>query len=163
MSTSKNENNVEISRLSPFSSSPFVLSLDEFLMTENARSRPDLVQAIQAYLKNLTQIGLQAKFLLIGGSFIDRFDVARDVDGVCFYQIDLQDKEGNFKNLPSLFRVQEYGKESGIDMKLVPIDHDPLLMLRAAIYFSVLFSGDHRVPLIRRKDVWLVDLRLEDE
>lgn len=146
---------------SPFDSSPFVYRHDEFLETTNARERPDLILSLQAQLIRWDMAGFAVQFLLIGGSFINQHLTANDIDGVGFYQLDKESNRLSQRKPKSMLEIQDEGRSSGVDMKLVPIDHDPMLLLRAAIYFGNLFSGDRRLrkQLQKPKDVWLVDLR----
>lgn len=117
----------------PLNSTPYVVSLSAFVAQDWGRARRGMVESLAAAVTHLTDAGLGVEALLIGGSFLDPRKKPRDLDCVIFYsrQADLD---------INLLTWQAGQHSRGLDVRLLPIDIDPVMVLKMAVYFGVLYT-----------------------
>ena len=139
----------------PFNSSPYVVSYGHLrIVGRSWPGRGDLLDALDTALAHSKQAGIAVDAILVGGSFTALANLApKDVDSVWLYRA----KEGavdaaQLRGLQSSFKIQ------GIDARFIPIDGDPLVLLKAVSFFSLLFSKREGSVCIER-GLLLVDCR----
>lgn len=139
----------------PLDSPPFVIMLNDFLKTSAVKERPDLFTPLEVQMNSLIENGLIPELLLIGGSFLRDHLNAKDLDCIVFYSM-----KGN-QNLPQGFmgNFQLSAKANKVDLKLVPLDHDPIMVVRCAIFYAGLFGRDRKIARMVPHPVLLVDCR----
>jgi hypothetical protein len=138
-----------IDESTPINATPYVVSLTDFLGEELTPVKRKLRNALASSLAELPAMGLRAEILLIGGSFLALESVPNDLDCVLYY---------SRRTPPStdLALWQAKRRALGIDLRLVPIEMEPVMVLKTAIFFGVLYAGGRAVhPELR--GVVLVD------
>ena len=90
---------------------------------------------------------------LVGGSVLDRDAQPRDLDCVIFYAADAAGGD-----LGWLGAFQQEQQAAGLDLRLVPADADPLILVRAASFFTTLYAASRSGPVPPRGLV-LIDCR----
>jgi hypothetical protein len=80
-------------------------------------------------------MGGEAVAALLGGSAIGPKPEPGDLDGVLFYRW----VDGNV-DAAALARLQASAKARGLDLRLQPVDADPLLLIKTVSFFSMLYS-----------------------
>lgn len=112
---------------------PYVVTLERFLSEDWADERRGMLDALVAAIARLRNEGLGVELLLVGGSFLDPGKTPRDLDCVIFYsrptEITLD-----------LVSWQDEQRALKLDLRLLPIDIDPVIVLKTALFFGVLYS-----------------------
>lgn len=144
----------DIARSSPGNASPY-------LMDEASFHRIYAVGEVRRALANHLRHALEAldahcrfQAMLIGGSMLDLSNHApRDLDAVVFYAA----KEGATSETiaESLGDLTERAKTHGLDLRFVPTDASPLITIKAACYFAMLYASD-RTHTAARKGALLI-------
>ena len=120
----------------PLNATPYLAHYDVF--REAARSWPgrlELVVMLDTVKVEVEQIGFSVEAILIGGSFTTlRTPMPNDIDCLLFYRLD---PDGD----PSaLAHIQQSARARRVDCRFVPLDGDPLAMLKLTSYFTILYS-----------------------
>lgn len=122
----------------PINSSPYVIEFADF-SEEFGRSaqRALLISRLDALIAELRRDGIETTACLIGGSMIDRDREPRDLDCAVFYRA--------AETVSSVgLRLSEIGKQQlaeGIDARFVPVDSDPLIIIKMTSYFTSLYGA----------------------
>lgn len=126
----------------PLNASPYLVGLTEFVTRQRDPGRDQLVARLQDALNNLRDMGANPQALLIGGSFLDSTQTPHDLDCVVYYESETR---------PSgLARWQLKQHDRGLDLRLVPIDSDPILVLKMTLFFGALYGrGRGALPALR--------------
>lgn len=125
---------------SPTNSSPYRMiraDFDEVFKDDPWRLR--LLRNIDDVLEPLRHHGIVVPVFLIGGGFVRRLrDGSRpsDIDGLAFYRMERPSPEAVKALGTAIFTA----KKLHIDMRLCPLDADPIVTMKTAIFYSVLFS-----------------------
>ncbi len=98
-------------------------------------NRAAFLAELSVGLDQLQSIGARPVAVLIGGSAIGPKPNPSDLDCVLFYEV--IEGESPSKHLSKL---QKQLKSRGIDARLIPIDGDPLLLIKAVSFFTTLYS-----------------------
>jgi len=115
------------------------------------KRRAELVESLGTFRRLITDRGINSPGLLIGGSFADRgVEAPRDVDAVTYYAGELP---GEADVLSTLQRQAK--RELSIDTRFIPVDTDPMLLIRATAFFSLLYSKKEGSSQITRPLVFL--------
>ncbi|POA51827.1 hypothetical protein C1889_25540 [Pseudomonas sp. FW507-12TSA] len=85
-------------------------------------------------ISELKDAGLSIDIALIGGSFLTLKSTPGDLDAVLFYS--LKKEEIAFP----LDQWQRAQKLKGLDVRLVPMDTRPILTLKMALFFALLYT-----------------------
>jgi hypothetical protein len=117
----------------PLNSTPYLGGICDMDACGCDPSRRQLVLHIHSLLRVLRRISVEPVALLVGGSFLRVTEQPKDLDCVLFYKAD-----GDVAR--DLFRYQKGIAKVGVDLRFVPIDSDPLIALKSAIYFGTLYS-----------------------
>ena len=136
----------EVSAASPFNSAPYQLGLADLTRTySSTQRRAELLLALKDLLTALSKEGIQVKFLLGGGSFFDELqEDPKDIDCLIFY---VAQPGANFAAANAACRL---ALVSGIDSRMVPVDSEPMLPIKMAAFFTMLYSIDRLDPAVRR-------------
>lgn len=127
-------------RSTPLNATPYIASLDELDVRDGSEKRSILLRNLRIGLMELEEIGLHALAILIGGSFLDQRKDPGDLDCIVFYATGLE------PNLTVGSDWQIKQRARGIDARLVPLDSDPIVLLKSALFFGALYSrptGEH--------------------
>jgi hypothetical protein len=117
--------------------SPYVCSVAEFsaLCGVGAR-RKELSDVLQRALADLLSRHAEVVGLLVGGSFIDTQVVdPGDLDCVCFYRASEGFRADEMSGLTPKY------KHLDLDIRFIPADSDPLLLIKAAAFFTLLYTA----------------------
>ena len=132
-----------IKESNPINATPYVVGLSEFLRSDLPPAKAGLLGNLGAALEMLPEIGLRAEIMLIGGSFLMRDASPRDLDCVLYYSRETEPKA-------DLARWQADRRASGLDIRLVPIEMDPVMVLKMTLFFGVLYTfGREEQPQMR--------------
>jgi len=113
--------------------------------------RAKLVENLQALHQAIIKRDIRPAGFLIGGSFSDRsVEDPRDIDAVSYYagHVAVQ------KDLLSTLQ-RKAKRELSIDTRFIPVDTDPLLLIRATAFFSLLYSKKEGSNQITRPLIFL--------
>lgn len=136
----------------PINSTPYVSTLDHLRADAFGDESHSLVQALRDCLDDLSRTGATARVVLIGGSALDPERVPNDLDCVVFYE-----GSPSSPDHPIGAWLQRT-RDARLDVRLVPLDGDPILTLKSALFFGALYSqryGEHD----HTKGLLLVDCR----
>ena len=139
-------------RATPLSAFPFHLRLSDLDSDwQFAPQRVMLVSNMRGLLDRVVETGAIPYALLIGGSFADRtVEAPRDVDAVLFYS--------GAADTTRLAKLQIEAKTAlFIDCRMVPVDADPLIVIRSSVFFGLLYSKREGSMVITRPPLY-VDL-----
>lgn len=139
-------------RATPLSAFPFHLRLSDLDSDWRfAPRRATLVRNIRSLLDRAVDTGAVPYALLIGGSFADRtVETPRDVDAVLFYT--------GVADTARLATLQIEAKAALlVDCRMVPVDGDPLIVIRSSVFFGLLYSKREGSMVITRPPLY-VDL-----
>lgn len=125
----------DISESNPINATPYVVGLGEFLSESLPPAKRALRDALSAALGMLPNLGLQAEIIMIGGSFLRRDSKPRDLDCVVFYS-----RPGDLTGDVAAWQAQQ--KPLGLDLRLIPIEMDPVMVLKTALFFGALYGID---------------------
>lgn len=122
----------------PFNSAPYVVKYSRFLNQAGAwPGRAELLFALQACLDEAKSLQIMIHALLLGGSFLDLQNPhPKDIDCVWLYR----SRAGNGNEVEILIELQNGFKQRGVDMRFIPIDADPLLLVKTLGFFAILYA-----------------------
>jgi hypothetical protein len=133
----------DIASCTPLNATPYVVTLDRFLSEEWADERRVLLDRLVAAIDRLRKEGLGVELLLVGGSFLDPRKTPNDLDCVIFYSRPTE-------IALDLISWQDEQKARSLDLRLLPIDIDPVIVLKTALFFGVLYTrGNEAHPQLR--------------
>lgn len=134
----------------PVNAAPYVASFEQLSDVFASDVRRPMFESLRRALAELRSAGVQVRVVLIGGSLLDRERVPRDLDCVLFYA------RPDETAAMDLGRWQAKQRSLGLDARLIPIDVDPLIVLKSAIYFGLLYS-QRKQPGLPPRGMVLVD------
>jgi hypothetical protein len=130
---------------SPANSSPFITNRNKFAAW-SARwpRRRALFQALEGRLQEARSAGVEIVCAMIGGSFLDADNPApKDIDAVAFYRL----RGGAEVDAAALKALERSAKSDDVDMRFIPADGSPLVLIKCAAFFALLYArGRHRGP-----------------
>ncbi|QJI30074.1 hypothetical protein HKK55_15660 [Pseudomonas sp. ADAK18] len=118
----------------PFNATPYITHLSTFLQEHVEHTRRLFATRLNAAIMALDEAGICVEIVLVGGSFLDSKVIPGDLDCVLFYSL---------KNEQTTLDLQQWQlqrKGEGLDARLIPMDTSPLLTLKAALFFAVLYT-----------------------
>jgi hypothetical protein len=118
----------------PLNSAPYVTSLSHFCEAYPSPPRQGLAAQLKLSISELNDAGLSVDIALVGGSFLTLKSTPGDLDIVLFYSLN---KEEIAFPLDQWQRAQ---KLKGLDVRLVPMDTRPILTLKMALFFALLYT-----------------------
>jgi hypothetical protein len=136
----------------PTNATPYVADLGQLQAGGLLCSGQHLADTLVKALVELAGMGIQPQAVLIGGSALKPERLPKDLDCVVFY-----------KGTPSSSHMSISDwlvsmRKCALDIRLVPIDGDPILALKSALFFGALY-GRHRGQTDPGKGLLLVDCR----
>lgn len=148
-------NNVPAS--SPSRGAPYIVDSQTLVATFGTNAaRRSLIGRLQSARTQLSQI-CEVRAVLIGGSLV-RIGVTapRDCDAVIFYAM-RSDRNAD-EVASAMGEVVGNSRKEGLDLRLVPVDVDPIDLIKAACYFSLLFASERGGVLPKHGSLLLVDI-----
>jgi hypothetical protein len=134
----------------PMNASPYVTNLRTFLSGWGEK-REVLVKRLAATLHQLEDFCLIPEILMIGGSFLDESVDPNDIDCVVFFS----KSEIAPEEVDQWVKAQ---KDVGLDMRLFPLDMDPIIVLKVSAFFGGLYSKTKKSGT-KERSIILVDCR----
>ena len=131
----------------PLNSTPYVAHLSDAANGEIMPNRADLLQELVVAVEELRSLGLEAVAALLGGSAIGSKPDPADLDCVIFYRA--RDQEAAANPTLGLAGFQQRMKARRLDLRLVPADGDPLLLIKTVSFFTTLYTTSPRLDLVR--------------
>lgn len=134
----------------PIDATPYLIEFPTFMQAEWSPKRKKLAGELAAMIRELASKEIMVHVVLVGGSFISLDKEPKDLDCVLFYSRD----DGLGNDLASA----ETSRMPAIDARLVPIEVEPALVIKIAIFFALLYSRTResaeisRAPLLLRVD-----------
>lgn len=144
----------------PLNASPYLTTLESLRSGVALPTRAKLVRKLIAQLDALYTVGIDALFVLIGGSAIGPKPSPSDMDCVIFYELAEGAAAPRFEI--KLLQIQREAKSAGLDLRFMPADGDPLILARTLLFYGMLYSKSEGSLLIERGLV-LVDCRASIE
>lgn len=135
----------------PINATPFLIDIDGLVLLSQDPWRIELIQRLLSLIDETRGLGVSPLAALIGGSFLDSSCVPHDLDCVIFY-------ENGQRSSHELARLQKKWRTDCIDVRFIPYDRDPIILLKAAVYFGALYSST-RSGNSRSKAALLLDVR----
>lgn len=138
----------------PINSSPYMVALSDVRNGKVLKRRDRLMTIFLRCVDTLSARGIEPVAALLGGSAIGPKPNPSDLDCVLFYRAD-RDSIRDFSWMASFERAS---KSDGLDVRLVPLDGDPVLLIKIASFFSTLYvknAGEDRIV----RGLVLVDCR----
>ena len=123
----------------PMNASPYVVSLSRLNGLGWSSIRMKLLRHLTEAIGTLNSHGVHAEAILLGGSFLDLGKEPRDLDCLILYS--------RISAEPSdLSLWQQEQRSRNLDIRMAPMETDPMLLLKLVIYFSVLYTRakDHQ-------------------
>ncbi|WP_155616945.1 DUF6932 family protein [Xanthomonas translucens] len=144
---------IGVERSNPINSTPFLELIERIGELAGDPCREGLLKQLGSLLDVLRSNGVEPIALLVGGSFLRPLVPPKDLDCVLFYQ-------SNCDIAARLMMYQRNIAQVGVDVRFVPIDSDPLIVLKSAIYFGTLY-GMRKDGDSERQGVVLFDCRTQ--
>lgn len=123
----------------PINATPYLLRYSRFRTQASGwAGRDRLLVELDAVLAAVRRLTLEVEAILLGGSFTELHKgVIDDLDCLIFYRACLSREDGGVTELAAL---QRDVKGRGIDARFVPLDGDPLALIKLTSYFTILYS-----------------------
>ncbi len=140
---------------STVNSTPYVTDLFnlESAWSRNSQKRNLLVE-LDRRIKESASYGVEVDIVMLGGSALDEnCALPRDLDGVAFYRAASATDIGAAVTL-----LQQRFREFPLDLRLVPSDGDPFILIKAVSYFTTLYLQSREGSAAQRGLI-LVDCR----
>lgn len=141
---------------SPSTSSPYVITDSKLraLLGVNPGRRHLADRLLTAKIELSRHCLVHA--ILLGGSFVRLSKSApKDCDGVVFYS--LRESSDPDEAISGIETTVNTLKSQGLDLRVVPVDGDPLVTIKAACYFSLLYSADRFDREVKHGSLLLID------
>lgn len=123
----------------PLNATPYLVRYAVFRETAKAwTGRERFVVELDALIEIAERQNLSIEAILIGGSFTElNKPTIGDIDCLLFYRLRVQDEGAGLAELSS---IQRNAKTRGIDARFIPLDGDPLALIKLTSYFTILYS-----------------------
>jgi hypothetical protein len=141
-----------------FNASPYCISFNKARRWFSDDRRALLLDRLVEVRVRASGLGFEIPFVMIGGGFLRPDHEPGDLDGVLFYQLS---KEG-FDVAAEMKSLLADARANDIDMRMIPIDADPLLLIKSAVFFAALYAAD-RDPSRAAKGTLLVTFAADSE
>jgi hypothetical protein len=129
----------------PLNATPYVTTLGALRAGRALAKRRTLIDALIMALAELAARGVEPVAARRGGSAIGPKAHPADLDCVIFYRA--RDAVPDLGWLPGF---QRDAKSRALDMRLVPIDSDPLMVIKYTSFFSTLYAkSSESLTLVR--------------
>lgn len=130
-----------VAESSPGNATPYLTSYAAFrAMAADWPGRGELVARLEQVWAESERHNVTIEAMLIGGSFTEPAKPnPGDIDCLMFYRQARTDTEVQAKGLAEL---QRQAKMIRVDVRFVPLDSDPLALIKSLCYFTILYSMD---------------------
>lgn len=119
----------------PVNATPYLVSLSALVAGQALARRKRFIDELAVTLDELSDAGGQGVAALLGGSAIGPKPNPGDLDCALFYRW-----SAGTADVAALARLQRSAKARGLDLRLLPVDGDPLLLIKTVSFFSMLYS-----------------------
>jgi len=128
----------EIAHSTPINAAPYLARYRDFIrIAARWPGREALAAALDHLLHASETHGVAVDAILLGGSFTDRGNPApRDVDCLLLYR---QRGAGAPVDATALAGLRKSAKPTGVDVRFLPLDTDPVPLVKSLCYFTILF------------------------
>ncbi len=130
----------DIAKASPGNASPYLIDNGDFTaLFSGSERRADLIAALRERINSM-QPHFIVHAIMIGGSMLDLSEASpHDLDAVVFYA--LNTAEASADTARYLAGLMHAAKEDDLDLRFVPTDSEPHILIRAACFFAALYSS----------------------
>jgi hypothetical protein len=128
----------------PINATPYVVSLNDLRQKSALKHRGRLMALLVKCIEDLRELGVDPVAALLGGSAIGPKANPSDLDCVIFYEA----RRDGIRDFSWMARFQMASKAEGLDLRLIPLDGDPILLIKAISFFSTLYvknAGDNKI------------------
>lgn len=94
-----------------------------------------LIERFEGRLAELRAAGIEPVCALVGGSIMGEKDEPGDLDGLIVYRL----RAGSALGHEAAKALR--GKDSGLDLRFVPADAEPALLVKMSCFFHMLYQG----------------------
>jgi hypothetical protein len=129
-----------IKATTPVNSLPYVTTFQRFRARYTDERRHQLLSRLDRVLQRARDLGVIIEYMLCGGSFILLDKTPNDLDCVLFYRLAPEAAAA----VPDLQELQIVAVKRGVDCRLIPLDGSPLVVLKSAIYFGLIYALEMR-------------------
>ncbi len=147
---------------SPINATPYLQSYADFrARAPEWPGRGELVARLEQIRAESEQYNVIIEAILIGGSFTELTKPAPgDVDCLMLYR---QARSGRAIQAEGLADLQRRAKAERVDVRFLPLDSDPLVLVKVLCYFTILYSKDkqaaHQADVRVIRGLLLLDCR----
>lgn len=126
-----------IAESNPLNAAPYLARYRDFIaIAAEWPGRDGLIAALDRVRDDCQTHGIALDAILLGGSFIDRTNSAPgDVDALLLYR---QAPDGAV-DARALVALRKAARRQGVDARFLPLDGDPIPLLKSLCYFTILF------------------------
>lgn len=123
----------------PMNATPYMMRYARFRSTaRDWPGRSPFLDELDEVLAVARELAISVDMILLGGSFTElEKPVIGDVDCLLFYR---QATPATDFDAKALGYLQRNAKERGVDCRFVPLDGDPLVLIKLTSYFTILYS-----------------------
>jgi len=128
----------------PINATPYVASLSDLRQKNALKHRGRLMALLVQCVDDLRGRGVDPVAALLGGSAIGPKADPSDLDCVVFYEA----RRHGIRDFSWMAGFQMSSKAKGLDLRLMPLDGDPILLIKAISFFSTLYvknAGDNKI------------------
>lgn len=119
----------------PVNSTPYVAHLRAAAEDGIMSNRQGLLRELVAAVEEMSELGFETVAALLGGSALGPKPNPRDLDSILFYRA----REAT-PPIQALAAFQRRMQARRLDLRLIPVDGDPLILIKAVSFFTTLFA-----------------------
>ena len=124
----------------PLNAAPYMVPLWRLREGDFMSSRRPFIEKLIAVLDELAIEEIAPQAILIGGSILSEAVNPADLDGVIFYR---SERAESLAPMGLRQKLEEW-KSRGLDVRLIPADGSPVLLIKIAAYFMSLYTSQRR-------------------
>lgn len=143
-----------VSESTPLNASPYLANLRDLREGAFLSTRRILVDKFIAAIEQLSDYAVTPIAALLGGSAIGPKPQPKDLDCIVFYE----STGGALLRSDGLQVFQKRWKLCGVDMRVIPADSDPILLIKTVSFFTTLYSKNPG-ELMAVRGLVLIDCR----
>jgi hypothetical protein len=130
-----------IAESSPLNAAPYLAPYRDFMdIALQWPGRQALIAGLDHVRQSSEEHGIAIDAILLGGSFADLSNAApRDVDCLLLYR---RADSARPVDAPALAELRRSAKRNGVDVRFLPLDADPIPLVKSLCYFTILFCQD---------------------
>jgi hypothetical protein len=143
-----------VNESTPLNASPYLANLRDLRDGTFLSARRILVDKFIAAIEQLSDYAVTPIAALLGGSAIGPKPQPKDLDCIVFYE----STGGAPLRSDGLQMFQKRWKLCGVDIRVIPADSDPILLIKTVSFFTTLYS-ESRGELMAARGLVLIDCR----